>query len=140
MSKWLGLDFGGRRVGVALSDEEKKYAFAEETLEYQEEKYLLAQIKEICQAEDIEKIILGWPLNLAGRITPQTKIVEKFAEKIKQYLSLKCEYQDERLTSQMSYNLFQRKNKRSRVSKNQINAQSARIILQDYLDRSNMNK
>lgn len=139
MARLLALDFGGRRVGVALSDEEKKFAYAEETLAYENEKDLLAQIKRICQTEDIEKIILGWPLNLAGKKTPQTDIVEKFAEKLKKYLSLGCEFQDERLTSKMSYNLFQEKNKKSKVSKNQINAQSARIILQDYLDRLNMN-
>ncbi|MFH1366874.1 MAG: Holliday junction resolvase RuvX [Patescibacteria group bacterium] len=135
MGKYLGLDYGEKRVGVALTDEEKKFAFAEKTLVVKDEKDLLAQIREICQAESVEKIILGWPVNFAGKKTAQTLIVEKFAGLLKENLAVKCEFQDERLTSRMSYSLFQGKNKKNKVNKNEIDAQSARIILADYLDR-----
>lgn len=135
MGKYLGLDYGEKRVGVALTDEDKKFAFAETTLQVKDEKDLLSQIMEICRAEKIELIVLGWPLSLAGEKTPQTIMVEKFAGLIKKFIAVKCDFQDERFTSRMSYNLFQKKNRKSKVSKNEINAQSARIILQDYLDR-----
>lgn len=140
MSKLLSLDFGSKRVGVALSDEEEKYAFAQSTLEYKDENILLEKLKEIVETEKVEKIILGWPLNLAGGKTAQTDIVEKFAEKLRKKLNISLVFQDERLTSQMSRSLFHDKKGKGRASKNEINAQSARIILQDYIDRLSLGK
>ncbi|MFA5069922.1 MAG: Holliday junction resolvase RuvX [Patescibacteria group bacterium] len=140
MGKLLGLDFGSKRVGLALSDEEKKYAFAQDTLEYEEESVLLEKLKEITDIEKVEKIIIGWPLNLAGGKTAQTERVEKFAQKLKNKLNIGLVYGDERLTSQMSRSLFGDKRGKGRATKNEVNAQSARIILQDYIDRKSLGK
>ena len=112
MGKLLGLDFGEKRLGVALTDEEKKYAFAENTLEYKDEAVLRQTIKDLVEKEGVEKIILGLPLNFAGQKTSQTAKVEAFAAILKNLIRLPIEYQDERLTSKLSLSLFKEKNKR----------------------------
>lgn len=138
MGKYLGIDFGQKQVGIALTDEEKKYAFAENTIKYKEIKELLEEIKDICQAEEVEKIILGLPINLKGEKTPWTKEVEGFSKRLRNKLGMDCHFQDERLTSKMSESLFKKERIKKRLSKAIINAESARIILQDYLDRMSL--
>ena len=134
MGRYLGLDFGEKRVGVALSDEDKKFSFPQETITYDNIGDLTAQLRKTCQVENVEKIIIGLPVDLQGRKNTWTKKVESFAEAIGKALGLNYDFQDERLTSKMTMSLF-KETKRKKIQKGQIDAISARIILQDYLDK-----
>jgi len=138
MGRFLAIDYGEKRIGIAVSDDEKKYAFARETIINKDIEITLEKIKEYCQSEGIEKIIIGLPFNMAGRETVWTDKIKNFAEKLKRKTGLAYEFQDERLTSRLSYSLFRDKRGGQKVSKNKINEQSARIILQDYIDRKNL--
>ena len=138
MGKLLGIDFGEKLVGISLSDEEMKYSFAEEALSYKTPDDLCEKINQIRRDENVEKVIVGLPLNFKGDKTVQTLKVEKFSKDLKEKTNIPFEFQDERLTSKMSHSLFMEKRKKNKVSKHKINAESARIILQDYLDRKNL--
>ncbi len=138
MGKYLGIDYGTKRVGIAVSDDDKTFSFARRTLENKDIESLTSEIKEICHEEEVEKIILGLPVNMKGERTPWTKKVEAFSVFLKNTLNISVEFQDERLTSQMSYSLFRDKKSEQKMTKCEIDEQSARIILQDYIDRNSL--
>ncbi len=138
-SKYLGLDFGLKRIGIAITDTEKKFSFYRDYVF--NDKYAIDKIVEIIRQENVSKIILGYPLNFKSEKTEITLSVENFSSELKASL-LKKEteaeiiYFDERFTSSISQdNLIQSGiSKKKRRDKGILDSMSAKIILQDYLD------
>lgn len=130
MSKILGLDYGEKRIGMAISDDEKRMAVGVDVLENIDENTTFLYLKNFCQKEEIEKIVVGLPLNLSGKETKKTIEVQKFSIKLEDELGLPVEFQDERLTSKEIEKLL----KGVKKEKGQIDRQAARLILQSYLD------
>lgn len=128
--RYLGIDYGAKRIGIALSDEGGKIAFPRETLSGDFEK-ILAKIGEICAREKVGQVVVGLPLSFEGRETAQTEETKNFAEKLKKATSLPVEFENEILTSRM----VERDIKEGRIKKEKIDAASAAIILQSYLDK-----
>jgi len=77
--KVLGVDYGKKWVGVAISDDERKMAFPYETLENNFK--LFSRLNEIIKKECVYKIVIGLPLNKKMKATNQTTEVENWAEK-----------------------------------------------------------
>ncbi|MFA7662482.1 MAG: Holliday junction resolvase RuvX [Patescibacteria group bacterium] len=125
-NKILGIDHGGSRLGLAISDSMQMIAMPYKKLENSAK--LIDEIRAICQAEEIKKIVVGLPLALSGDDTEQTKIVREFANDLKKDSELIIEFEDERLTSKMATQVFSRDEK---------DVQAAVIILQSYLDKNN---
>ncbi len=130
MPKTLGLDYGSRRTGVAISDPSGEIAFARETLSPTK---LLEEIEKICTQEGIETIVVGLPCNMKGENTPQTETTLKFVERLKKHLpNIKIELLDERLSSiQAEKSLVDKGLKKW----SEIDGIAAQIILQAWLDR-----
>ncbi|MEK7123281.1 MAG: Holliday junction resolvase RuvX [Patescibacteria group bacterium] len=126
----LGVDFGEKRTGIAASDEGGKIAFPRETLSGDLEK-IIKKIKEICVKEKVGRIIVGLPLSFGGRETAQTKEAKIFAGKLEKSIGLPVDFENEILTSKM----VERDIKEGRIKKEKIDAASAAIILQSYLDK-----
>lgn len=141
-SKYLGIDYGEKRIGIAVSDENKKYSFSREHL-LNDNKFfdrLISIIKE----ENIIKIIIGYPMNFKSEKTIQTLKTEEFKNNLEKLLnknSLNTEliYFDERFTSKLAAeSIFNSgMNKKKRQEKGRVDSISAQIILQDYIDKSN---
>jgi putative holliday junction resolvase len=136
----MGIDYGSKRVGIAVSDEEKKYSFHRDN--FINDKHLIKNILELIAKENIIKIILGYPLNLKSEKTMQTIEVEMFSKKLNDNLrsnAVKAEiiYEDERFTSKLAeYNLISSGlKKKDRKNKGLTDSISAQILLQDYLDK-----
>lgn len=125
-NKLLGIDHGQARIGLAISDKEQIMAIPLKAIE--STKNIFDEIKQICQQEDIKKIIVGLPLALSGENTKQTNIVRSFAGELKKRLDVDIVFEDERLTSKMARQIFDREDK---------DTQAAVIILQNYLDKQN---
>lgn len=134
MDKILGLDYGKRRTGVAISDGTHSIAFARKTFFFRKEETLLKEIAEICELEKVSKIIIGLPCNMSGEHTPQTEDTLAFAERLKKYTGTrKIEMLDERLSSlQAEKALVDKKMKKY----SEIDSMAAQIILQAYLDKN----
>lgn len=132
----LGLDFGQKRIGVAVSDSEEKMAFSRETIVYQSLKEALAKIREISEEEGIKKIIVGLPLGLKGEKTKQTRLTQEFIVRLKSELSLTIESYDERLTTKMAQRLLQKSPRRKQ--KGEEDRICAQILLQNYLDQKSL--
>ncbi len=135
MSRTLGIDFGSKRVGLALSDRLNLIASPYRTLDYVSEKELIAQLKSIVYENNIEIVVLGLPINMKGEDTIQTKKVRNF-KKLLSGLGLPVIYEDERLSSISAKNSLVLQNIKTGHNKGAIDRTAAAIILQQYLDKS----
>ncbi len=130
----LGIDYGDRRIGLAISDREEKLASRFLTVENRTLKKSIETIKNIIAKENIEKIIIGLPVGLKTE-SEQTAKTRLFIKKLKQKINLPIIEANEVFTSKMAEeNLFNAGVKREEI-KSIIDQEAARIILQDYLDR-----
>ena len=135
MGRTLGIDFGSKRVGLALSDRLNLIASPYKTLNYISEKELIAQLKSIVYENNIEIFVLGLPINMKGEDTIQTKKVRNF-KKLLSELGLPVIYEDERLSSISAKNSLVLQNIKTGHNKGAIDRTAAAIILQQYLDKS----
>lgn len=117
--KLLGIDFGLKKVGLALSD-----GFLVEPLGVVRNKN---QIKRICQEQGVEKIVIGLS---EGKMAEKTK---RFGQKLKLITGLPVDYQDETLSSQEAKKLMVKIGKPQKKRRDQEHAIAAALILRHYL-------
>ncbi|HAY32615.1 MAG TPA: Holliday junction resolvase RuvX, partial [Bacteroidetes bacterium] len=108
------------------------------------DKDLLGKLEKIIVSENVERIIIGYPVSLKNRLTDLTEKVDDFAEALKQFLLIKklnveIAFFDERFTSKIAERslLISGIKKSKRKEKGLVDSISAQMILQDYLDRMN---
>ncbi len=121
----LSLDYGAKWIGLAISDDNRRLAFAYKTLE--NDKKLFSDLNNIVTEENIYKIVVGLPLNKQMKPTQQTKETETWAEKLVKNVEVPIDFENEIFTSKAADKLG---------TKNQHSAAAA-IFLQSYLDRQN---
>lgn len=130
----LGIDVGKKRIGLALSDELGLTAQQVPTIIRKNLKEDLAALKKIITEQRVTELIVGWPLNLNGSESPQTKFVSDFLEILKKNYDLPVKKWDERLSSLMVERNLIEANVRRKQRKQVIDQLSAQVILQGYLD------
>jgi putative Holliday junction resolvase len=133
--RYLAIDYGDKRTGLAICDHAEIIASPLTVIEGQ--KNLLKKIADIVKSENVDAIVLGLPLNMDDSKGPRAKLVLKFAEQLKTQLKIPVHLQDERLsTFQAGDKLapadFTRKKKKKR-----LDAVAAAEILQDFLEQKN---
>ena len=133
MSKVLGLDPGTKRIGVAISDEEERYAFPRDTISVATTGQVLAAIDAVCRDEAVGIIVIGLPLDQHGRMGQAAKQVKSFGRLVEKQLNIPVAYQDERFTSRESDTLLSQNTSRH-MDKSLRDRSAARLILQTYLD------
>jgi putative Holliday junction resolvase len=122
--KILGIDYGEKRIGLAISDE--SLTFARELMILSPKEFW-GQADKLISDQQISKIVIGWPLNMSGEKTRKTEEVERFKIKVVRETKLPVEVIDERLSSQMAESISgQKKN---------LDSLAAQILLQNYLDK-----
>jgi putative Holliday junction resolvase len=138
VSRVLALDYGERRIGVAVSDPTATIAQPLPTLTRRAGKRApVAKIAEIVAAHDVAEIVVGLPLTLAGDDSDWTRSVREFASKLEQRTGLPVHLMDERLTSVMAERAVRSLalKKSQREQKERVDAAAAMILLQSFLDR-----
>ncbi len=123
----LGIDYGSKRVGIAVSNEDGRLAFPKRV--FQQDKNLLKTVVDFARAERVSRIVMGESKDYAGKENPIMRDAKHFAEKIGKETGLPVIYEPEFLTSHQATQL-QGKN-------DMLDASAAAIILQSYLDRHN---
>ena len=134
MGKALGIDYGAKRTGIAITDAMQIIASGLTTVATDS---LYEFIIDIVAKENIECFVVGDPKNLDGSVTDNTGHVKGFIKKLKQKFPAIPVYQiDERFTSKIAKQsiLASGINKKGRQNKALVDEVSATIILQDYLD------
>ncbi|MCK5475891.1 MAG: Holliday junction resolvase RuvX [Candidatus Pacebacteria bacterium] len=134
--KILGIDYGDRKIGLALSDKDRKLASRFLTLENRSMKNTIRDIKEIIVKEEIEEIIIGIPIGLKTE-SEQTQKTRIFIDDLLKKINITVETMNEVFTSKMAEeNLLNSGVKRENF-REVIDQEAARIILQDHLDSKN---
>jgi len=136
MGRFLAIDHGNKRVGLALSDPMKIIAKPFRTLTFTDASELLNSLRDIIVSESVEQIILGLPRGMKGQDTAQTKMVLAFAEQLKSALDIPIELIDERLSSVSAEKALIQQEVKTGHNKGRIDETAAAIFLQQYLDQT----
>ena len=138
MGRFLAIDFGEKRVGLALSDPTKIIAKPFKSIYYTNQDDLLNKISLIIEQKNVEKIILGLPIGLKGQKTAQTNRVIEFYNLIKDKNDIQIVMEDERLSSISAKKSLVLQNIKTGHNKALIDETAAAIFLQLYLDKNNI--
>lgn len=142
--RYLGIDYGSKKVGLALSDEGGKLAFPKVVLKNDE--YLLSAIKEIRHEEKVDEIVMGESLTLSGEPNEIMKEIKEFKVKLEEEFNLPVHLEKEFLTTvearrRQGYD-GQARRRPARVKiiptkkrKEPVDAIAAALILQRHLDK-----
>lgn len=135
MARIVALDYGKKRTGVAVSDPEQIIARGLETVDTNE---LIGYLKKYFKEEPVEKVIIGYPLNMDNTPTDATPLVDKFIGKYQHvFPDVEIIKVDERLSSKMASQAISGMGlkKKDKEEKGLIDTVAATILLQDYLGR-----
>jgi putative holliday junction resolvase len=138
--RYIGIDYGRRRIGLAISDPTGMLARPWKMIPRHGTTHEVAQVlaREITTlaAEDdgIGGVVLGYPRKLGGEPTDQTAAVDALAAALRTQIAVPLMMQDERLSSREAESLLAQRIKNWRDRKPLLDAASAAVILQDYLD------
>ena len=130
--KYLGLDLGERRIGVALS--QGSLAFPQGVLEGKGEGWEVKAIVELVRAEGVERVIVGLPLSLNGTLGPQAQRVLALVDALRQASPVPVETWDERFSTTEAERLLTEAGHRWPSRKAHRDALAAALVLQAYLD------
>ncbi|KJV57544.1 hypothetical protein OCHUTO_0054 [Orientia chuto str. Dubai] len=136
----LGIDFGEKKIGVAISNVEHTVAMPLETIFVTQQQNNFDKIQELANTNNIGAIVIGLPFKLNGIATPQTHKVEIFANKLADKLLLPIFLYDERLTSKAANNLLKIQNIKRKIRNALDDRVAASIILEGVLKRMQNSK
>ncbi len=122
----MGIDWGEKRIGIALSDPLKIISQRFKTVEFKSKDSLLEEIKKIIKEKEVGKIVVGLPRRTDGRVGKSEKKVNNFIEWLSKSLKIDIVKWDERYTSVLAGKITK--------DKKILDALSAQIMLQSYLE------
>jgi putative Holliday junction resolvase len=137
-NRFLGLDYGGRRVGVAISDPQGLIARPLDTLIVSSMKNTVEQVKNLIDENEIAGIVIGLPLNLSGQPSDLSQEAELFGSNLEKEIKQPIYFEDERFSSKQAEQVLHSHGKKIKGNKGIIDRISAAIILQSFLDRRNI--
>ena len=135
----LAIDFGEKRIGLAISDPFQIFSIPLKTLS--NNKNFWEHIKQIIIENNVVKIVLGYPLNENGTKSFITQKVENFEDELEKKTKLAVILYDERYSSEIAQNVIIStiKSKKKRQDKSLLDMRAAAVILQDYLNENKEN-
>lgn len=130
----LGIDFGLKRVGLAVSDPTGTLVSPLRTLDRTTRQALFDELLKIIQDESVEAVVVGLPLALSGEDTLTTRQARNFAESLGRRTELPVHLMDERLTSAQAEEELNAAGLRGKKRKAALDSQAAAVILRSWLD------
>ncbi len=134
MTRLLGIDHGGRRLGLAITDPDGILATPRAVLASQGDQRDAAEIARIAAEEGVEQIVLGLPLMLSGEEGEQAVRVRRFGARLSEVHGLAVEYWDERLTTVYATRVLRLAGAKRDRRKALIDSVAAAAMLQGYAD------
>ncbi len=130
----MSVDCGDARTGIALCDKFETLAFPKTVIKESDYSVLVEDVSRLAKENKAELIVVGNPKNMDGSEGFRSDKCKEFAENLKEITGIEVIMWDERLTTVSAHNFFNETNTRGKKRKANIDAQSAVIILQSYLD------
>jgi len=132
----LAIDYGRKRIGLALSDELGITARPLATLVRTNRRNDLRRLREICRTNSVTRILVGHPLRLNGEAGEMAAEAARFASRLKRDLALDVELVDERLTTWEAEQTVNRSKSPSRRKQHPVDHVAAAVLLREYLERA----
>lgn len=132
----LGVDYGERRTGIAISDDSRTIAFPRETLECPRPEQAAAAVARIAAAERVAGIVVGWPVNMNGTEGPRTERTRQFMDEVARRTDIPLFRWDERLSTKIAEDALIAAGTRRERRKQVVDKLAAQVILQGYLDNA----
>ena len=133
----LGVDFGLKRVGLAISDETGTIAQPMRYLEGGADEMVGRAVAQTAGERGVTKIVVGIPVRMSGQASRQTERTLEFLTVLRKYTTLPVERWDERLTTAQAQRALLEGNVRRKDRKQKIDSMAAQLMLQSYLDAHN---
>ena len=130
----LSIDYGDARTGVAVCDKTEFLASPVTVIAEKRKEVLIEKIAEIAKEKKAELIVVGLPVNMDGSHGWRSEACEEFAKELTEFCGIETVMRDERLTTVSAHNALNATNTRGKKRKAVVDAVSAVMILQDYLD------
>jgi len=133
-SRLMGIDPGGKRIGIAISDENKIVATPYTTIIREKYSDLVFQIKDIINEHKIDGIVIGNPINMDGSEGPSSQSAKDLAKNLSKDITENVTLWDERLSSKGAFNLSNELAVNTSKKVEKLDENSAQFILQGLLD------
>ena len=131
----MGIDFGEKRIGVALSDPEGRWAAPLTTLRRRDDRSAVRELAEIARREEVASLVVGEPVGLDGVRGEMAARARRFGERLAEATGLPCEMVNESLTSVEAAERLRAAGVDPRRNPERLDAVAAQILLQEALDR-----
>ena len=131
----LCIDYGDRRIGLAVSDKLDLFAHGLPTLDRRECGDPVAAIQGLAHAHDVTELVVGLPMNMDGSLGPAAEKVQAFADVLRERTVLEVAFVDERLTTARAHTLMKQAGLKRRARAQKADRAAAQMMLQSYLDR-----
>lgn len=130
----LAIDYGRRRIGVAVSDELGLTARPLENIQRSNREADMRRLREICREQGVRRIVVGQPLHINGSTGEMAQEAERYAGRLRKGLGLPVEMLDERLTSWEAEEMVAETGRRA-DRREPLDATAAAVLLREYLER-----
>jgi len=130
--KLIGVDYGQRRIGLAVTDETGEFIRSLPTFARKKNEPFLAALAEIIKRENPSRIVVGLPLDADDRDTAMSREIRLFAEKLGRAASLPVHFVDESMTSRKAHKIILNRKKKIRRAKENTDRIAACLILEAY--------
>ena len=140
MGRILGIDYGNKRIGLAVTDPSRLFAFPLDTVSPADfDSFLITYMK----TEAVDEFVIGYPVQMNNQPSESVRYINPFLRKFQlQFPDMKLEVYDERFTSKMAFQTMidGGVKKKDRQNKALVDTISATIILQSYMESRSFNK
>jgi len=136
----LGIDYGEKRVGIALSDPSETIAQGKDVYEWKDRVQLIEYVKESVKKYSVDMIVVGLPYNMDGTLGKKANEVMEFIEELKRDIGISILTWDERLTTFQSERILIEADVSRKKRKKSANKMAATLILQGFLDSRRTNE
>lgn len=134
MSRTMGIDYGKKRIGIAISDELKLFAYPYTTITNTNNKDVFANLKDIIESNKISDVVVGLPFHDDGKPSDITELVNRFVDSLKNHIEIPVSTFDERYSTCEAREILVRNKITLKQSKALIDRIAAAVILQNHLD------
>ncbi|MHC4362559.1 MAG: Holliday junction resolvase RuvX [Planctomycetota bacterium] len=131
--RYLAIDYGSKRVGLAVCDPDETIASPLCVIEGQKD--VVGKIAEVVKQEGVGAVVVGLPLNMDDSAGPQAKLIFRFAEQLERVLAVPIHFQDERLSSFSAEEKLAAAEITKKTRKKHLDAVAAAEILEAFLEQ-----
>jgi putative Holliday junction resolvase len=138
--RWMGIDYGDRHIGIAVSDELMLTAQGITTLRNSGDAHVIRDLIQLVKEWNVSELVVGLPKNMNGSVGPRGQIAEAFAQMLKENLQLPVHLWDERLTTVSATRTLLEADVSRKKRKEVVDRMAAALLLQNYMDAKSIKR